>query len=161
MDTLRFVREAFAGQTDRQGNTISSHCTRVMIYANRMRVSDWRAALLHDILEDCPLLPADLIKLGYRRGTVEIVQDLTNDLGSSPRDYARYVKRICECDFDDAILIKFADLCDNTDPARHAGVRKDFIERQAKKREGTEEALRKAWFDRAGDYLPSFEELRR
>lgn len=107
---LKIATEAHEGQVDKQGEPYLGHLLRV---AAKVPAHLRPAALLHDTLEDTTLRAADLLALGVAPATVATVQVLTRQPGEV---YAAYIVRVKA--HPDAVVVKLADLTDNTDPAR-------------------------------------------
>jgi (p)ppGpp synthase/HD superfamily hydrolase len=111
---------AHQGQLDKAGEPYLGHPARV---ADRVRVGapDDLAAIaiatawLHDVLEDTPTDPADLLAAGLPERVVDAVVALTKRAGETPAEYYARVRSDPL-----ARMVKAADLADNTDPGRLA-----------------------------------------
>lgn len=118
--TIEFIKKAHEGQVDKAGRPYWEHPVRVM---NKLPVAAYPgddvrlAALLHDILEDTTYTKQDLLAMGYSEATVEIVELLTNRPG---RNYLDKIRGIILSGNRGAILVKYADILDNTDSKRVA-----------------------------------------
>jgi len=113
----RIATTAHAGQVDKVGEPYIGHPRRVA-----SRVEDWggsssqiAAAWLHDVLEDTPITADDLAREGIPSDVVVMVQALTTS-GEEPAQ--RYASRVVAVP--GAVLVKRADLADNSDPVRLA-----------------------------------------
>lgn len=127
--TLDFIREAHAGQTDRVGAPYWLHCVRVMAGLPADADDEMRhAALLHDVLEDTAFRHSDLLARGYDIAIINMVDKLTRTRGES---YAEYITTLAV--FAPRITaIKIADLRDNLSPDRAAGRTPEMEERYRK-----------------------------
>lgn len=65
------------------------------------------AALLHDILEDTPILSADLLKAGFPKRVVELVRGVTKPLAQQP--HAAWIADIILSGDNEVMLLKLAD----------------------------------------------------
>lgn len=113
----RIARAAHAGQTDKAGRPYIGHPQRVaaIVTARGGTPAAIAAAWLHDVLEDTDVTGADLADAGIPRESVAAVEALTKRAGESLEAYYAGVR------LDDiAVLVKTADLDDNTSPARQA-----------------------------------------
>jgi hypothetical protein len=73
------------------------------------------AAWLHDVLEDCDVTAGDLLEAGIPAPIIEAVRAVTKAEGETLEDYCARVRANPT-----ALLVKRADIEDNTDPARTA-----------------------------------------
>lgn len=109
---IQIACEAHAGQTDKAGEKYILHPLRVMLRMSNDR--DRAAAVLHDVLEDCPAWsPTRLLREGIPPEVVLTVRRLTR---GSAETYARFIERISA--HPDAVRVKLADLEDNMDLGR-------------------------------------------
>ena len=143
-ETIAFIKDAHAGQTDAGGEDYYHHPVAVM---NRLPAGiddDVRlAALLHDIIEDTPFTRQQLAGLGYSERTLDAVDLVTQKPGDT-RSYPEKIAAIIASGNRDAIQLKLADMSENSDPARLAVLepaRRDYFIR---KYSGPIEALRHA-----------------
>ena len=117
--TIEFIRQAHQGQFDKAGAPYYLHPVAVM---RRLAESEDDtikiAALLHDVLEDTPYTKSDLLNLGYSRASVEIVELLTSS--KTQPDYANKIRSIIASGNRGAILVKYVDMSENSDPKRLA-----------------------------------------
>lgn len=128
--TLDFVREAHAGQTDRLGAPYWLHCVRVMAGLPADADDEMRhAALLHDVLEDTGLEAWALVDgHGYSDRIVELVRALTR---REHETYENYIVAL-RAQGIGAEIIKIADLRDNLSPERAAGLTPELEARYRK-----------------------------
>ena len=113
---------AHAKERGRGGDPKLLHVLRVML-----RVDDPEervAAALHDVVEEEAATLADLLRAGFSRRVVRLVDLMTRREGE---DYFDYIRRLCADPA--ARRIKLADLADNTD------VRMNLTRRTDKDRE--------------------------
>ena len=120
---IAFAVEKHAGQVDRYGRPYILHPLRLM---SAMDTDEERmAAVLHDVLEDCPeVTPADLKRLGVPPAALEAVALLTRAEGMSWDDY---IARLAPNPM--ARKIKLADLADNMDLRRFDELRERDLDR--------------------------------
>ncbi|WP_030169876.1 MULTISPECIES: HD domain-containing protein [Actinomycetes] len=105
--------QAHKGQTDKLGNEYIHHPRSVARRVDQSNTAAVVAALLHDVVEDSEMTPADLADRGIPAGVIAAVELLTRrDDVSSDEYYAAIVEDPV------ALEVKLADLADNTDPAR-------------------------------------------
>lgn len=132
---LSLAAKAHASQDDKQGMAFITHPYRVAIRfvdLYKQVASEFpspelvAAAILHDTLEDCPISASNLLDDGFSIVTVEAVQVLTR----KPDElYADYIKEIRH-NSTPIILIKLADLEDNTAKWRSASVKPKHLAAQ-------------------------------
>jgi (p)ppGpp synthase/HD superfamily hydrolase len=110
---------AHTGQVDKTGHPYIEHPTRV---AERVVAlfpdappEVVAAALLHDVIEDTLVTETDLIAAGIPASVVEAVEAVTKREGEPVE---RYFARVRTNPW--AVMVKTADIADNTDPARVA-----------------------------------------
>lgn len=113
---------AHAGQVDKAGQPYILHPLRVMLAMPNDPVLQM-AAVLHDVLEDCPSF--DKWRLPER--VRFLVEDLTRNKG---RHYAPYITRLGL--IPNARIVKLADLADNLDRSRIADPTERDLARWAK-----------------------------
>lgn len=116
----RVARDAHSGQVDKAGAAYISHPARVAAGAReRAQDSDAdlveAAAWLHDVVEDTGTTLDDLAELGFPKRLVAAVDAITRKPGE-PSD--TYYARVAASPI--ALVVKFADLADNSDPERLA-----------------------------------------
>ncbi|HLM41536.1 MAG TPA: HD domain-containing protein [Microvirga sp.] len=107
--------EAHAGQTDKGGAPYILHPLRVMMTALETGGHEAAiAAVLHDVVEDCPAWPASrLAAEGFSPAVMSALDCLTKREGE---DYMEFVER-CRRD-PIARIVKLADLKDNMNLGR-------------------------------------------
>jgi (p)ppGpp synthase/HD superfamily hydrolase len=122
-ETIAFIKQAHAGQTDKAGNDYFHHPIAVMHRLPDDVDDDVRlAALLHDVIEDTPFTGQNLADMGYSERTLNAVELVTKTPGD-PRSYAEKIDAIIASGNKDAIQLKLADMSENTDPGRLAVLR--------------------------------------
>lgn len=124
------ARRAHAGQVDKSGAEYIVHPARV---AARVRALGGdaeavAAAWLHDVIEDTEVTAAGLAAAGIPAGVVGAVELLSKRPGQELADYCAGVRANPV-----ALLVKRADLEDNTDPGRAALLDEPTRQRLAEK----------------------------
>jgi len=116
--TIEFIKKAHEGQVDKAGKPYYLHSIAVLKRLPPHADDTIKmAALLHDVLEDTTYTRNDLLGMGYSGTCIEIVELLT----SSPnQNYLEKIQSIIASANYNAMLVKFADLLENTDPGRMA-----------------------------------------
>lgn len=111
---ILFATAVHAGQKDKSGKPYILHSLRVMI-AVAPDETMMKAAVLHDVVEDCEVRFEDLRTAGFDEGVIEMVDLLTRPpKGAENRPTHReYVKRICDSGNRGAQIIKLSDSLDN------------------------------------------------
>lgn len=113
---IRIASEAHGAQLDKGGKPYILHPLRVMLRLAREGHSEelQAAAVLHDVLEDCPGWTADrLVQAGLPEAVVMTVLALTHPANEP---YTEYLARVMA--WGNARLVKRADILDNLDPMR-------------------------------------------
>ncbi|MEV0678148.1 phosphohydrolase [Actinosynnema sp. NPDC050436] len=112
-DAIRIARAAHDGQVDKSGEPYIGHPLRVMgrVAGEHARM----AAVLHDVVEDTGVTAEDLTAAGCPEAVVGTVLALTHRSGESQDDYLRRVAADPV-----AVVVKRADIADNTSPPRIA-----------------------------------------
>lgn len=113
---IRVATSAHRGQTDKAGRPYIGHPARVALAVSRAGGCEEAvaAAWLHDVLEDCPsVTPATLLLEGFSPELVGVVWRLTRKPFETPETYYRLIRMDPL-----ALLVKTADIADNTDPER-------------------------------------------
>ena len=132
-ETIAFIREAHAGQTDAGGQDYYLHPIAVMHRLPDSVGDEVRlAALLHDVIEDTPYTREQLADLGYSERTL-IAVDLVTQKPGDTRAYPEKINAIIASGNRDAIQVKLADMSENADPARLLALdpaRRDHFERK-------------------------------
>lgn len=122
---------AHKGQVDKQGVPYISHCKRVALRVAEQHPGASRAeavAWLHDVVEDTDWTVQQLRECGIHDEVVDAVDAISHRPGESRADYyARVNKNLI------ARLVKIADIADNMDPRRLAGLDDATIVRLVKK----------------------------
>jgi len=116
LEAFQIAAQLHTGQLDAAGRPYIEHLVRVFlrVLAAGGDRDQQIASLLHDAVEDGKVTEKELLELGVPPGAVEMVVLL--DRGSRTyMDYIRDVKKHPR-----VALIKYADLEDNSDPARLA-----------------------------------------
>ncbi|WP_091528589.1 HD domain-containing protein [Microlunatus soli] len=111
---IAIATQAHRGQTDKSGEPYIGHPERV---ADRLAEDDHDGrvvAWLHDVVEDTDVT-ADDLAADFDAAIVAAVVALTRVEKDEPDDYYRRVRADPL-----ALRVKFADIADNTDPARVA-----------------------------------------
>lgn len=107
--TLQLVKRAHALQCDKAGRPYWQHLEAVKDDLRGIpegQECEWRcAALLHDVLEDTPMIADDLRDLGYSEATIKAVQTVTKPK-SSGVDYLDFIRSIAASQNPMAIQIK-------------------------------------------------------
>lgn len=116
--TRAFAAFAHKGQIDKSGVPYIEHPKAVAELLDDPTESEYRAALLHDVVEDTDYELADLLRIGFSPATVVIV-----DLVSRRKDesYFDFIRRTRDSGNASAIKVKLADIAHNLDPARGYG----------------------------------------
>lgn len=113
-DAITFASTLHAGQVDKIEEPYILHSLRVML---RLETEEERiVGVLHDVLEDCGVSANQLIRMGYSKTVVSILQYVTK-LPEEEHDYPAFIRRIASGPIT-AIRVKLADIADNTDPNR-------------------------------------------
>lgn len=152
---LRIAEEAHANQVDKSGEPYVSHPKRVAFYATtigrivfpNLNVEHLAStALLHDVLEDCENWTRErLLASGIPGEVVDAVETLTHTKSESRADYLQRIIAAGEL----AIVVKAADLADNSDPERLAKLSEDVRIRLQEKYKPDLETIRGALFEAA------------
>ena len=135
---IEVATKAHEGQVDKLGEDYKNHPLRV--HRNLTTNPKFKnldaltredcevAALLHDVIEDTPITAAELLEMGFSDRSIKLVQLLTKDK-SKPKD--EYFAPISEEPL--ARMIKLADIADNRNRKRVAGLEPEMAERLKKK----------------------------
>lgn len=109
------VATIFQNKKDKAGQPYILHCLFVMNKMQEQKQSEdvQIAALAHDVLEDTHWTADDLIKMGFSKKSIFLIEVLTHN----PKDsYNQYIGQISI--HPEAILIKMADLEHNSQMLR-------------------------------------------
>jgi (p)ppGpp synthase/HD superfamily hydrolase len=116
--TIRFIKDAHAGQVDKGGVEYWKHPVSVM---NRLgpdaSMECKMVALLHDVIEDTSYTAEDLLRMGSPENVVASVKRLSKPKGMP---YLDCIQAIVVSGDRMAIAVKRADNQDNLDPERLA-----------------------------------------
>ena len=120
IDTARsLATAAHAGQVDKTGHPYITHPTRVSERVANLfpeaPAGVVAAALLHDVLEDTSTSAADLAAAGIPHTVIDAVAAVTKRDGEPVETYFERVRSNPW-----AVMVKTADIADNTDPGRVA-----------------------------------------
>lgn len=112
------ARRAHAGQVDKAGAAYIDHPRRVAQRAAELAPAELRtaavtAAWLHDVVEDTPVTLEQLRMQGFSAEVVDAVERLTKGAGQAAEEYFAGIRQSPI-----AMLVKSADLLDNTSAAR-------------------------------------------
>lgn len=123
---IKLASEVFQNTFDKGGEPYMMHCLRVMMNVGNDNERKC-IAILHDIVEDTNITLQDLRNMCFSERIINAVDCLTHKKGE---DYMTYIKRIST--HPDAIIVKRADLKDNSDITRLKGLRKKDFDRMEK-----------------------------
>lgn len=122
------------GQRDKGGNHYFEH---VFVVANNAGSiagpSGYTVGMLHDVLEDTPLMLDELIEMGFPSDITDAVFALTRQEGESWDNYLARVKKN-----DLARVVKLCDLTDNSD---HSRLNREPTEKDIKRAEKYQNAI--------------------
>lgn len=112
-DAIRIARTAHDGQVDKSGRPYIGHPLRVMgrVSGDHARM----AAVLHDVVEDTSVTADDLLAAGCPPEVVKTVVALSHRDGETQE---QYLARVLADPV--AVVVKRADIADNTSPPRMA-----------------------------------------
>lgn len=118
MRSISFTRSiaayAHRDQTDKSGVPYIEHPKAVAELLVDPTEAEYRAALLHDVVEDTEYELADLRRLGFSATVVNLVDALSR---REDEKYYDFIRRTRDHGAS-AIRVKRADIAHNTDPAR-------------------------------------------
>ncbi|EIV95834.1 HD domain-containing protein [Frankia sp. QA3] len=142
-DAIAFATRVHSGQIDKGGEEYIGHPLRVMATVARTAEpagvdphTAQLAAVLHDVVEDSDTTLADLTAAGYPAPVVAAVDALSHRPDESTRDY---LARVAADPL--AVVVKRADMQDNSDPVRLGRLAPDQAERLATRYAGRRELL--------------------
>lgn len=124
---IRLASEVFVNTFDKGGEPYMMHCIRVAMNCGTSDNEIKAGAFLHDVIEDSGFTLLDLRDMGFSERVINLVDTLTH---GDNEDYMAYIKRISTNP--DAIIVKRADLKDNSDITRLKGLRKKDFDRMEK-----------------------------
>lgn len=108
---MKLAQEALKDLTNEDGTPYYEHALRVM---ERMDTEDEKiVAILHDVLDDTPVLLADLKEMGFKRSILECLDQLRR---SNDMTYFEYIEDVATNPV--AVKVKLAELDDNQDVFR-------------------------------------------
>ncbi len=152
-DASLFAKLVHEGQADKAGKPYHEHLFRVA--GGVYRLSDgcpfWdhedrdeavQIAWLHDTIEDAWVAPDILRREGFSSWVIDAVRDLTKP--DRPGPYIEWIRRFVDIAKLPAILVKLADVEDNSDPERLALLPEETRARLLRKYEPAKEVLRAA-----------------
>ncbi|MGP9606109.1 phosphohydrolase [Arthrobacter sp. MYb211] len=111
------ARRAHEGQNDKSGADYITHPARVAANVSEQGGSEEAVAVawLHDVLEDCAVTSSDLLSAGIPQRVIDAVISVTKREGEQIEDYCARVRANPI-----GLMVKYADLADNTSPERTA-----------------------------------------
>lgn len=115
--TIELMRAAHEGQMDKSGQPYYLHPLRVAMRVAHCSAAERHAALLHDVVEDTPVIIAALAEHGYSDEVLELVALLTRNTPEG-ESHRQYMARIVASGNVRAMRVKLADVYDNMSPAR-------------------------------------------
>jgi (p)ppGpp synthase/HD superfamily hydrolase len=118
------------GKSEKAGRPYIEHPLRVMNAVAELGEAAMMAAVLHDVIEDTPTTPADLLQSGCPPEVVRIVEILTK---AEDEEYPNFVRRVRDSGDAIAIAVKRADMTDNSDEKRLELLDGDEADRLRKK----------------------------
>lgn len=121
---LKFATEKHEGEYDFGGKPYILHVLRVIQNTNSDDEEILCIAILHDVIEDTNATYHDLRNIGMTERIVEGVRALTKVPGQTYEEYKIAVKSN-----PDAVIVKMADINDNTDLKRLKGVTEKDLKR--------------------------------
>lgn len=125
------VNRLFANIYDKEGKPYIGHLYRVA--QKQLNSIDKAAALLHDTIEDIEGMNADILR--YLRISEEVIEIVLLVTKTGKLSYDQEISRIISSGNQGAISVKFADMCDNTDPKRLENLLPEEKERLSNKYE--------------------------
>lgn len=132
---------AHQGQTDKVGEPYIEHPARVAQAVLDATGDEYATAVawLHDVVEDTDVTLEDLYDLGYPPEILDAVNAISKRKGEKFTDYYERVKAN-----DLALVVKWHDVADNSNPARLARVAPDTRDRLRAKYERARAILSEA-----------------
>jgi (p)ppGpp synthase/HD superfamily hydrolase len=116
-DAIALAEFAHRNQTDKAGFPYIEHPKRVLENVKAMGAKPYvqQAAILHDVVEDTAFSLDILQSLGFSEPVLLVVDLVTRKKGVEPDEYYAAIRKN-----PDAVLVKQADITDNTLPWRLA-----------------------------------------
>lgn len=124
---LKMMVDAHEGQKDRGGVPYALHPIAVMQIMNTSDEELMCIALLHDVVEDNKEYTFTMLSEIFTKRIVDAVRLLTKMPGQTAEEYMEGLFTNI-----DAMKVKMADLCHNSDLKRLKGIRQKDIDRMAK-----------------------------
>lgn len=124
---IALASEKHMHQTDKGGKPYILHPLRIMF---RLRTDDeelMSISIMHDCCEDSDVTIEMLTEMGFSKRVTDATSLMTKTKGMT---YEQYIERICTNY--DAVLVKMADIKDNTDVSRLKGLTLKDFERMQK-----------------------------
>lgn len=133
---VELATRAHAGQRDRQGVPYIGHPIRVAANARRLATAYGLpdpevaeiVAVLHDTIEDTDITASDLREAGATEEQIAAVVALSRPEGVT---YADFIGMVIEAG-PLPMIVKLADIADNTDPVRASGSNEGLAKRYAR-----------------------------
>lgn len=128
---ILFATTLHAGQKDKSGKPYILHPLRVMLAVSPDQTA-MKAAVLHDVVEDCDCTLGDLRAAGFDEEVVELVDLMSRPPKDAPNrpTHRQYIERIRESKNLRAIRIKLADSKDNLSRVKELPPDQRSIERR-------------------------------
>jgi (p)ppGpp synthase/HD superfamily hydrolase len=150
-DACLFAKFVHEGQVDKAGNPYTDHLFRVAgrVYALSDGCPFWdhedrdeaaQIAWLHDTIEDTWVATGTLLREGFSPRVIDAVSLLTKP--DVPVSYQTWIERLIDLADLPTILVKLADVEDNSDPERLTLLPAETQERLFRKYEPAKEVLR-------------------
>lgn len=120
------VQKLFKDKLDKAGSNYMDHLLHVSQDFTDDKIKS--IALMHDVLEDTWVTEQDLLKLGYDKSFVKVLNILTNTYDT----YEEYIESVLNSKNEIALRIKLKDLLHNLDVTRLKKITKKDIKRSMK-----------------------------
>lgn len=127
---IAIASNKFIGKLDKGGKPYILHCLRVMNTVLTVSPTDYErasAAVLHDVIEDTPTTYQELSDAGMTTRTLHIIKLMTKVPGQTNEEYGEGI-----LSDKDAMIVKKADLEDNSSLTRLKGLRQKDFQRMEK-----------------------------
>jgi (p)ppGpp synthase/HD superfamily hydrolase len=115
----RFAQRAHKGQRDKSGKPFVGHPARVALALREHGEVAYAAGFLHDVVEDTIVELDTLAAAGFPTAVIEAVDLVTR---TSDQTYWAYIDRIVASGNKTAMLVKLADIADNSRPERNSSI---------------------------------------